>query len=260
MMTAKAPLEEDSFTLGAAAGASAASANSLTILEGTYGDEEDSADVATGIEVEVTDRDGSDVTPITSSDDRFIVTNGEIRIKKGTIFNYETDEKNFDVTLKAGGQTKILRVTLADQILAEDVELELSEAKVKRDSDMVFEPIKISDDDHDETALDAAKFILIAEDGGEDDEDISAKFVIEKAGTSYQLRLKDEQNLEDVDGPVNIQILSLSLSSKIDELAGEITSLDSITKTGGAKVTNSLDLNGLNIENTLPDITLTSHK
>jgi len=208
--------EAESFALSPEASASSSSLGSLSILEGMYGDEDDSADVATGIEVEATDRDGADISTITSSDDRFIVTNGGIRIKKGTIFNYEADKKSFDVTLTAGGQKKILHVTLTVQILAEDVELELSEAKVKRDSDMVFEPIKISDDGHDETALDAAKFILIAEDGGEDDEDISAKFVIEKAGTSYQLRLKDEQNLEDVDG--------------------------------------------LNIEKTLPDITLTSHK
>ena len=110
--------EEESFALGTAAGASAAGANSLSILEGTYGDEDDSADVATGIEVEATDRDGADISTITSSDDRFIVTNGEIRIKKGTVFNYEADKKSFDITLTAGGQKKILHVTLTDQILA----------------------------------------------------------------------------------------------------------------------------------------------
>ena len=255
--------EEESFALSPSASASSSSLGSLSILEGMYGEEEDKADATTGIEVEATNRDGADISTITSSDDRFIITNGEIRIKKGTVFNYEADKKSFDITLTAGGQKKILHVTLTDQIFAEDVELEFSKAKVKRDGDMVFEPIKISDDGHDKTALDAAKFILIAEDGGEDDEDISAKFMIEKTGTTdvfYQLRLKDDQNLEGVEGPVNIQILALSLSSEIDGLKGEIESLDKITKTGGASVTNSIDLDGLTIEKTLPDITLTSHK
>ena len=255
--------EEESFALSPSASASSSSLGSLSILEGMYGEEEDKADVATGIEVEATNRDGADISTITSSDDRFIITNGEIRIKKGTVFNYEADKKSFDITLTAGGQKKILHVTLTDQIFAEDVELEFSKAKVKRDGDVVFEPIKISDDGHDKTALDAAKFILIAEDGGEDDEDISAKFMIEKTGTTdvfYQLRLKDDQNLEGVEGPVNIQILALSLSSEIDGLKGEIESLDKITKTNGASVTNSIDLDGLDIEKTLPDITPASDK
>ena len=242
--------EEESFALGASASGSAASPDSLSILEGMYGEEEDSSDVATGIEAEATDRDGNDISTITSSDDRFIVTNGEIRIKKGTVFNYETDEKSFDVTLTAGSQTKILHVTLTDRILTEDVEQELSLAKRTRDTAENLLNIQLTDSDQSEADLkDTRFFIISAED--DDDKDQSDRFQLVKDGKGQQfLRPATGEKFTSLEEDITIKIASVTFTILISDnaLSGDIESLEDIAKQDGSSVTAKINTDNLTLD------------
>jgi len=242
--------EEESFTLSASASASAASPDSLSILEGTYGDKDDSADVATCIEVEATDRDGSDISTITSSDDRFTVTNGEIRIKKGTVFNYETDKKSFDVTLTAGSQTKILHVTLTDRILAEDVEKELSLAKRDRDTEEDLLNIQLTDSDQKEADLENTRFFIIsAED--DDDKDQSVRFQLVKDAKSQQfLRPAAGEDFTSLEEDITVKIGSVTFKTLLSDsaLSGDIESLEDIEKQDGSSVTAKINTDNLTLD------------